>query len=101
MRIQPHHAKRPWQWLYDTGRWRKLRKLHLMSEPLCRMCMQEGRVMAATVVDHIVPHKGDVELFYSGPFQSLCKPCHDRHKQAEERGGRAKPAIGTDGWPVE
>lgn len=65
------------------------------------MCADEGRITAATVCDHIKPHKGDAFLFWNGPFQSLCKHCHDRHKQSEERTGKAKPIIGLDGWPVE
>lgn len=89
-----------WQHLYKSARWLKLRLVHLSSEPLCRMCKDEGRITPATVCDHVVPHKGNLALFYGGPFQSLCKPCHDRHKQAEERGGKAKPIIGLDGWPI-
>lgn len=89
-----------WQHLYKTARWLKLRLIHLSAEPLCRMCKAEGRITPATVCDHIKAHKGDPALFYGGPFQSLCKPCHDRHKQAEERTGKAKPIIGLDGWPT-
>nr|WP_245581848.1 hypothetical protein [Phyllobacterium phragmitis] len=37
------------------------------------------------VCDHVTPHRGDEELFWSGPFQTLCKPCHDRDKQRMER----------------
>jgi 5-methylcytosine-specific restriction endonuclease McrA len=90
-----------WQALYNSTRWRKLRLIHLASEPLCRMCKAEGRITPATICDHITPHKGNVALFYdSGNFASLCKPCHDRHKQSEERTGKAKPVIGLDGWPI-
>lgn len=95
------HTPRPWQHLYDNSRWRKLRLAQLRTEPLCAMCRQEGRTTAASVCDHVVPHKGDETLFWSGPFQSLCKPCHDRHKQSEERTGKPKPVIGPDGWPIE
>jgi hypothetical protein len=36
----------------------------------------------------------------SGPFQSLCKPCHDSAKRfVEERGYR--PDVGLDGWPLD
>jgi len=42
---------------------------------------------AAGVVDHIVPHKGDADLFWQRTnWQPLCKPCHDR-KTATEDGG--------------
>lgn len=71
--------------LYSTRQWQKLRAEHLRLEPLCRMCQAEGRVTAATVCDHVEPHRGDVALFWAGPFQSLCKPHHDSQKQREER----------------
>lgn len=65
------------------------------------MCAALGHVEAATVVDHVKPHKGDEALFWNtGNLQSLCKACHDRHKQSEDRTGRAKPVIGLDGWPI-
>jgi 5-methylcytosine-specific restriction protein A len=44
-------------------------------------------VVAAVVVDHIIPHKGDKALFWdSGNWQALCKRCHDV-KTATEDGG--------------
>ena len=57
-------------------------------------------MVAATVADHVEPHRGDHDKFWHGRLQSLCKPCHDRDKQREENGGRAIVAIGCDGWPI-
>jgi 5-methylcytosine-specific restriction endonuclease McrA len=38
------------------------------------------------VCDHIKPHRGKEELFWDeGNLQTLCKPCHDSLKQAEEQ----------------
>jgi hypothetical protein len=51
------------------------------------MCEEQGLLTAATVVDHIIPHKGNEELFFNGPFQSLCKLHHDSSKQTEENRG--------------
>jgi 5-methylcytosine-specific restriction protein A len=83
---------------YNT-RWDKARKTYLMSHPLCVMCKRDGRVTPATVVDHIVPHKGDQQLFWdTANWQSLCAPHHNRDKQWEERG--RFQAVGEDGWPV-
>ena len=45
-----------------------------------------AKVTAATVADHITPHRGDPILF-EGPLQSLCKECHDSVKQSLEKGG--------------
>ncbi|MHC2090392.1 HNH endonuclease [Methylobacterium sp. CM6244] len=74
--------------LYGTARWQATRREQLRIEPLCRMCLALDVVTAAIVCDHVEPHRGDVVRFWSGPFQSLCVPCHDGAKQAEERAGR-------------
>ena len=70
-------------------RWKKARDTYLQSHPLCVMCEQEDRIAAAEVVDHIIPHRGDQDLFWDskGNWQSLCKSCHDRHKQRLEKRG--------------
>jgi hypothetical protein len=74
--------------LYGTARWRKVRAAQLAEEPLCRTCREAGRVIPADTCDHVEPHRGDVEAFWRGPFQSLCTPCHTRTKQSQERGRR-------------
>lgn len=62
---------------YDH-RWRKYRKMYLAHHPLCVDCKKNNRISLATVVDHIVPHKGDYELMWDvNNHQALCKPCHD------------------------
>ena len=59
--------------------WRKARKQYLEEHPLCVECMKEGRYVKATVVDHVVPHRGDKVLFWDrSNWQALCKRCHDR-----------------------
>jgi 5-methylcytosine-specific restriction protein A len=79
--------RQPWHAWYNTAAWRRLRSQQLSVKPLCRMCLASGVTTAATVCDHVVPHRGDPELFWSGPFQSHCATCHSRFKQSEERGG--------------
>ena len=67
-------------------RWQKYRLEYLRRHPLCVRCQAAGRVEAATVVDHIIPHKGDrVRMWAMDNHQALCKPCHD-HKTATEDG---------------
>ena len=71
---------------YDA-RWRKARALYLSLHPLCAACRRHGRTVAASVVDHIQPHKGDKNLFWDERnWQALCKPCHDA-KTVREDGG--------------
>lgn len=71
-------------------RWQEASKGFLRAHPLCQCgdC-DEGRkrVTIATVVDHIVPHRGDMALFWNqANWQAMSKPCHDR-KTATEDGG--------------
>lgn len=71
---------------YDS-RWRRERLAFLKQNPLCVHCEQEGTVKAAKEVDHIVPHKGDMVLFWDkNNWQSLCKR-HHSVKTAKEDGG--------------
>ncbi|PZM62604.1 HNH endonuclease [Paenibacillus dendritiformis] len=71
---------------YDH-RWRKARIRFLREHPLCKQCYEDGRLTAATVVDHIIPHKGDKELFWDRKnWQGLCESCHGV-KTAKEDGG--------------
>lgn len=68
---------------YDR-RWQRRREAQLRSEPMCAYCARQGFVTPATVADHIVPHRGDPELFENGELQSLCASCHSSAKQREE-----------------
>ena len=72
------------------ARWQKASKAWLYAHPLCQCpdC-DEGRVRVtpATVVDHKIPHRGDMRLFWDpSNWQSMSKTCHDS-KTAREDGG--------------
>lgn len=61
------------------SKWRKARKTYLSEHPLCVECLKHGKYIQATVVDHIVPHRMDMKLFWDkSNWQSLCKTCHDK-----------------------
>jgi hypothetical protein len=65
------------------------------------MCERAGKITAATVCDHIVPHRGDRILYFDADnLQSLCKLHHDGSKQLEEIKGFSTEA-GLDGWPLD
>ena len=69
-----------------TYKWQKAREKFLFEHPLCVYCDRLGIVKVAEVVDHIIPHKGDMELFWDKKnWQPLCKYCHDSVKAKEER----------------
>ena len=65
------------------SRWRRARERFLRANPLCIKCLDDGLVVAANVVDHVIDHKGNQQIFWDeGNWQALCKVCHDR-KTAE------------------
>ena len=58
---------------YD-GRWQRSRLAFLLDNPRCVVCNGP-----ANEVDHIVPHKGDCDVFWDmDNWQSLCGTCHKR-----------------------
>lgn len=68
-------------------KWQQARKGFLAKHQLCVACLADGLVVASTDVDHIIPHKGDKDLFWTrSNWQALCHPCHSR-KTATEDGG--------------
>lgn len=70
---------------YD-GKWRRARSRFLKAHPLCVCCQQQGRLVKATVVDHIAPHRGNETLFWEeSNWQPLCKHCHDVKTMTEDR----------------
>ncbi|MDQ0421107.1 5-methylcytosine-specific restriction endonuclease McrA [Peteryoungia aggregata LMG 23059] len=66
--------------------WRKARADYLLAHPFCRECAKHQVYTPATVVDHVIPHRGDKRLFWHrANWQPLCAPCHNSVKQRQER----------------
>ena len=64
--------------LYSAA-WRRVRLVWLGQHPTCVSC---GRL--ANEVDHIVPHRGDLALFWNQTnWQSMCRACHSRKTREE------------------
>lgn len=86
-RSRQRDAGQPWRAWYKTARWQKLRWSVLVRDLFtCREC---GRIEADTsklVADHKRAHRGDERKFWDPEnLQCLCKPCHDKVKQAQEQ----------------
>lgn len=72
---------------YDA-RWSKERDEFLRQHPLCVECRKKDYINPATVVDHIIPHKGDQTLFWDKTnWQPLCETHHNIKTATEDRGG--------------
>jgi hypothetical protein len=64
------------------------------------MCLERNIIKAATIADHIVPHRYNPELFWFGALQSLCVDHHNGLKQYLEHKGFSDE-IGSDGYPID
>lgn len=70
------------------------RQRRLSAEPICRHCIEQGRITLATVPDHIVPlSRGGTDQ--DGNIQCLCIECH-RIKSAGE--AQDKGVATHPGW---
>ena len=86
---------------YANRKWRSLADAWVRQYPICVLCLVHGQVNMGVneyhskqqrnlIVDHIEPHRGDVDLFWDQDnLETLCRyPCHDKDKQGHEaRGG--------------
>lgn len=63
-----------------TRAWKRLRDAFLQAHPHCVDPYRVHRhLVLATDVDHIVPHRGDMRLFWDASnLQALCHGCHSR-----------------------
>lgn len=87
---------------YYSTKWRKVRKYILDKEPLCRRCLDVGKIKPADMVDHIIPisFSSSEELkFGEDNLQPLCFTCHrivtneDRGKNSAKNKARGKDLM--------
>lgn len=73
--------------MYKTAHWLRTRTRQLSRQPLCQSCATQGKVSAATEVDHVFAWSQiGQEAFAVNLFQSLCKNCHTVKTSLEQRG---------------
>ena len=67
-----------------SARWAKVARNYLHFHPLCVACEKVGIVQQAEQVDHILPHRGDYDLFWDADnLQGLCRRCHAKKTRKE------------------
>ena len=71
---------------YGSKQWKQFRQIHLSKYPLCARCQSLGKITPASDVDHIIPHKMNIDKWMGNRFQSLCRPCHSIKTGLEKRG---------------
>ena len=107
MPIFPTSDKKPWiakrepfqgaayTTFYSNAAWRRLRRVFIQNNPLCKHCQQQGIITPALDIDHIQPINPENPYNtengkYGNPLdesnlQALCKKCH-HIKTAKTRG---------------
>lgn len=95
-------AARNYRKWYKTSVWLNKRRHQIRTFPFCKICLDNNLHTPATIADHVVPHRGDVTMFFAGDLQSLCEQCHSSLKQSAERHGYSKAHIDPlTGWPLD
>lgn len=72
-----------------TKQWSRAAKAFLVEHPICAdpFGNHGPRFVGAECVDHVVPHKGDMDLFWrTDNWQALCIGCNSK-KAAVSEGG--------------
>jgi 5-methylcytosine-specific restriction enzyme A len=63
----------------DRSAWSRARNAYLVENPYCVSHLFAKQHIQATIVDHVTPHRGNLDLFWDEKnWQALCKSCHDR-----------------------
>lgn len=95
--------------IYNTKRWKELRKLKLAQNPLCQDCLTLGVIEAANHVDHVQAIADGGAPFELENLRALCIRCHSRKtvyrdggfgRQKKEYAIRAK-GCDTAGIPID
>lgn len=85
-------AKHNYNRFYKSTAWRKLSHQTLLKRPVCVLCLANGIIKKADLVDHIVPIRADwSKRLDPENLQPLCYHCHiektreDRQKYKSEQ----------------
>lgn len=84
----PAHKER-----YHTAAWHTIRAVQLARHPLCEMCMEEGRYIKATLVNHRVPL---AEGGTNAP-ENLCSLCAAHHTALHNKMRKSTGGSGAVG----
>lgn len=73
---------------YQTNAWKKASEWHRQHvEPLCRFCMEQGKLTPGDLVDHIIPVEVNPERFLDPTnYRTLCR---DHHEELHGRKGKS------------
>jgi len=74
----------PNQQFYNSTRWRKTAKSYRASNPLCEVSNHFGNVVAAQMVDHIIPINQGGAKYDPCNLMSMCHKLHNKKSGKEK-----------------
>lgn len=78
--------------IYKSTRWRKLRALKIAEQPLCEMCLKEGRTTIAEDVHHIESFMSTddkvLRLALAYDYENLMSICKTHHQMIHNKSNR-------------
>lgn len=97
------------QRIYNSREWRRLRNQKREANPLCELCLENGKVVPVQVIHHKTPietahNYEDMKslAFNWGNLQSLCFKCHSEIHQAlnsrSKEGHQKAAASALERW---
>ncbi len=76
-------SKREYQNIYNTPRWKKLRKYYIHGHPFCESCLEKDKTTLSKEVHHIIPfatrstpEEQEDLAFDCENLVALCIECH-------------------------
>ena len=78
-RPKPSAIKRERDKLYNSAKWRNYRRRHLMTNPMCTLCLEISIAEEARHLDHIIPRgAGGPDYPTPNGVRGLCHSCHSQ-----------------------
>jgi len=62
--------------LYNSRKWRKFSHQLRKDNPLCKICLDEGKTTPSSMVDHIKEINSGGAIWDVNNLQCLCSKCH-------------------------
>ena len=84
-----------------SARYRRWRLRYLADNPLCSLCLERGRTVEATELDHHpTPRSQGGALMDRSNVRALCRPCHEIASRAQQGAFAGRGGVLPDGTPV-
>lgn len=83
--------------IYNTARWRELRRLKLQRDPLCENCLKKDTVKPADDIHHIVSFMSTNDpvqrRFLAFDFDNLMSLCDECHQEIHNKQSTSCPGV--------